>query len=132
MHYDVPALLLLCIDSVTMRSLAYYPVCSGNWWYNCESYGLSDIPQWLQFGVHGFPVPLATEHAGKCVYSPERKLCPVPPTCAGADAGASTHVNASAGLTAGAASVLRDIPKDRSALCDEMPRIHRLPVGWGG
>ncbi len=80
----------------------------GNWWYNCESYGLSDIKTWVKIGDYGFPFPLATAHKGQCLYSPERIKCNVDKDC------------------------LTPIPETTSEICKEIPNIVKRPVGWNG
>ena len=30
----------------------------GNWWYNCEQWGLQNYTQWVRFGKFGFTMPL--------------------------------------------------------------------------
>lgn len=54
----------------------YYKVekCKG-WWYQCPEWGLKDMQPWLTFGPNGFTTPPTTEHALRCVYSKEKKLC---------------------------------------------------------
>lgn len=53
----------------------------GNWWYNCQDWGLLNYTQFVRFGENGFTMPFGTEHQGRCVYSPAKIMCPIPPTC---------------------------------------------------
>jgi hypothetical protein len=52
----------------------------GNWWYNCQTYGLRNLTNFLRFGANGFTMSL-TEHMGRCVYSPTRRTCERPIEC---------------------------------------------------
>ncbi len=54
--------------------------CYG-WWYQCTQWGIKDITPWLKLGNHGYTFPTATEHRGRCVYSPNKRLCDLPPSC---------------------------------------------------
>lgn len=53
----------------------------GNFWYNCEEVYTEIDRTWMRFGIHGFPMPCATEHLAKCVYSETKRLCDVPGNC---------------------------------------------------
>ena len=52
----------------------------GNWWYNCQTYGLRNLTSFFRFGTNGFTMSL-TEHMGRCVYSPSRRACELPADC---------------------------------------------------
>ena len=54
--------------------------CRG-WWYQCKEWGIKDITPWLKLGNYGFTFPTATEHRGRCVYSPNKRVCEIPATC---------------------------------------------------
>lgn len=54
-----------------------FPSC-GNWWYNCEDFGLQNYTTWIRFGANAFTMPLATEHGATCRYSRRRGACPLP------------------------------------------------------
>lgn len=58
----------------------YFANC-GNWWYNCEHWGLRNFTDWIRFGEYGYTLPLGSEHGARCTYSEARKLCPVPLHC---------------------------------------------------
>eukprot|EP01035_Chromulina_nebulosa_P021774 gene21774-28176_t len=73
----------------------------GGWWYNCERWGLSNYTTWIRFGKYGWTLPLATEHQGRCNYSPERITCPLPDNCQSR------------------------IPKNEASFCKEIPNIEK-------
>ena len=52
----------------------------GNWWYNCEDYGLQNFT-WIRFGSDAFTLPLGTEHQAKCSYNKTSTICPLPASC---------------------------------------------------
>ncbi len=54
--------------------------CEG-WWYQCKQWGLRNISPWFKFGNYGFTFPAATEHRGRCIYSPQKHLCDLPQHC---------------------------------------------------
>ena len=73
----------------------------GNWWYNCENWGLQNYTQWIQFGSNGFTMPLGTEHKGRCQYSSDKITCPLPKDCS------------------------RKLPKIETEICQEIPNIEK-------
>jgi hypothetical protein len=54
--------------------------CYG-WWYQCKEWGIQDMSPWFKFGNYGFTFPPATEHRGKCNYSPHKRICDLPANC---------------------------------------------------
>jgi hypothetical protein len=70
---NLPELTGSCCDNARFD----FPDC-GNWWYYCQQWGLKNHTVWLQYGLHGFTMPLSTEHQGICSYSPNQVLCELP------------------------------------------------------
>lgn len=89
-------------------------------WFLCP-WGIRDTSPWLQYGDSGFTFATATVHKGKCTYYPEKRLCPIPPSC-------KQRVPARVSTTKTAPMLFDKVKagKHIANICMEMPRLTKL------